>query len=96
VVAAFVGYPGTTPVVSSNGTHNGIVWVVQSDSANLAKPATLRAYDATNIATELYNSGLNGKKDQAGPAVKFATPTVANGKVYVPTATELDVYGLMP
>jgi hypothetical protein len=91
-----IGYPGTTPMISSNGALNGIVWVVQSDGAASSKPSTLRAYDATNIATELYNSGLNGKTDQAGPAVKFATPTIANGKVYVPTASELDVYGLKP
>jgi archaellum component FlaF (FlaF/FlaG flagellin family) len=91
-----IGYPGTTPVISSNGTLNGIVWVVQSDGAASSKPSTLRAYDATNITTELYNSGLNGKTDQAGPAVKFATPTIANGKVYVPTSSELDVYGLKP
>ncbi|MFZ0807507.1 MAG: hypothetical protein WAN03_15030, partial [Candidatus Sulfotelmatobacter sp.] len=87
---------GTTPVVSSNGTQNGIVWVVQSDGAASNKAATLRAYDAANITHELYNSGLNGRKDLAGAAVKFATPTVANGKVYVPTAVELDVYGLQP
>ena len=62
-----VGYPGTTPVISSNGTKNGIVWVVQSDGAASSKAATLRAYDAANIATELYNSGLNGKTDLAGP-----------------------------
>jgi hypothetical protein len=91
-----IGYPGTTPVISSNGTQNGIVWLVQSDGAATSKASTLRAYDAANITHELYNSGLNGTKDQAGPAVKFATPTVANGKVYVPTASELDVYGLQP
>ena len=91
-----IGYPGTTPVVSSNGTNNGIVWVVQSDGAASNKASTLRAYDAANITHELYNSGLNGTKDLAGAAVKFATPTVANGKVYVPTAVELDVYGLQP
>jgi hypothetical protein len=91
-----VGYPGTTPTVSSNGSQNGIVWIVQSDGAATNKPSTLRAYDAANITHELYNSGMNGTKDQAGAAVKFATPTVANGKVYIPTATELDVYGLEP
>jgi hypothetical protein len=96
VGADIIGYPGTTPVISSNGLLNGIVWVVQADGAASNKAATLRAYDAANITHELWNSGLNGTKDLAGPAVKFAPPTVANGKVYVPTATELDVYGLQP
>jgi hypothetical protein len=94
--ADVIGYPGTVPVVSSNGTQNGIVWVVQSDGAATNKASTLRAYDAANIAHELYNSGQSGQRDLAGPAVKFATPTVANGKVYVPTASELDIYGLLP
>ena len=96
VGADVIGYPGTTPVVSSNGLLNGIVWVLQADGAASNKASTLRAYDAGNITHELYNSGLNGTKDLAGPAVKFAPPTVANGKVYVPTASELDVYGLQP
>lgn len=91
-----IGYPGTTPVISSNGLLQGIVWVVQSDGAATSKASTLRAYDANNITHEIYNTGMNGTVDKAGPAVKFATPTVANGKVYVPTATELDVYGLKP
>jgi hypothetical protein len=90
-----IGYPGTTPVVSSNGLQNGIVWVVESDGAALGAAATLRAYDAANITHELYNSGQS-TNDTAGPAVKFATPTVANGKVYVPTSSELDIYGLKP
>ena len=91
-----IGYPGTTPSISSNGVNNGIVWLVQSDGAASSKASTLRAYDAGNITHELYNSGLNGTTDKAGPAVKFATPTIANGKVYIPTASELDVYGLKP
>jgi hypothetical protein len=91
-----IGYPGSVPVVSSNGTQNGIVWLVQSDGSGNNKPATLRAYDANDVSHELYNSGQSGKRDIAGAAVKFSTPTVANGKVYVNTATELDVYGLLP
>jgi hypothetical protein len=56
--AATFGYPGTSPVVSANGSFNGIVWA--------AEPATtgvLHAYDANNLAIELYNSkqAANGR-----------------------------------
>src|SRR5260370_29845526 len=42
-------YPGATPSVSSNGAQNGIVWAIETDNG----AAVLRAYDATNLATEL-------------------------------------------
>jgi hypothetical protein len=85
-----IGYASPTPVISSNGTNNGIVWLVEASNAPNAK-GVLRAYDANNIAHELFNSGTT-----AGLDTKFATPTVANGKVYVPGSQELDVYGLLP
>ncbi len=90
-----VGYASPTPVISSNGLLNGIVWLVQASDAPLTN-GVLRAYDAANIAHELYNSSLAGTRDKAGLDNKFATPTVANGKVYVPGSQELDVYGLLP
>jgi len=44
-------YPGTTPTISANGAANGIVWAVENGNT-----AVLYAYDATNLASELYNS----------------------------------------
>jgi hypothetical protein len=78
------------PTISSNGTSNGILWQVQ----NSAGVPLLTAYDATALL-QLYNSGqATGGRDTLGTVTHFATPTVANGKVYAGTQTQLVVYGL--
>jgi hypothetical protein len=87
------GYPGAVMGASANGTANGIIWALETDKhANLG-PAILRAYDAANVTRELYDSTQAGPRDKAGVAVRFSAPTVANGKVYIGTATEMNVYG---
>ena len=83
-------YPGTSPTVSANGTSNGIVWAVENSN-----PAVLHAYDATNLANELYNSNQAGSRDQFGPGNKFITPVIVNGKVFVGTQTGVAVFGLL-
>jgi hypothetical protein len=55
----------------------------------------VQAHSAANVAATLYSSSTNSARDQAGIAVKFAVPTVANGKVYVGATKEVDVYGLL-
>jgi hypothetical protein len=95
------GMHGATASLSANGTNNGIIWDIDNSSYDstdpvASGPAILHAYDATNVANQLYNSAQEGSRDQAGQALKFTVPTIANGRVFVPTANELDIYGLLP
>ena len=90
---AVFGYPGTTPIVSANGTTNAIVWALQNDQVSPTGPTVLHAYDATNLANELYNSSQNLSRDNPGSAVLFAVPIVINGKVYVGTQSKLSIFG---
>ena len=86
-------FPGVSPVISSNGANNGILWAVRTDAYNSGGPAILYAFDATHVATQLYSSAQNATRDSAGKAVKFQVPVVNAGKVYVGTQGEVDVYG---
>ena len=84
-------YPGTAPSVSANGTSNAIVWAHENTN-----PAVLHAYDAANLAHELYNSNqAAGNRDHFGTGNKYITPTVADGKVFVGTTAGVAVFGLL-
>jgi outer membrane protein assembly factor BamB len=88
--AAVYAYPGATPAISANVASNGIVWAVENGATGV-----LHAYDATNLATELYNSNqASGSRDQFSDN-KFITPMIANGKVFVGTANSVAVFGLL-
>jgi hypothetical protein len=78
--------------VSANGTANGIVWAHENTN-----PGVLHAYDAANLAHEIYNSNqAAGNRDHFGAGNKYITPVVADGKVLVGTTNSVAVFGLLP
>ena len=93
--AAFMQFPGATPSITSNGTTSGtaILWAQNSYTDGAA---TVYAFDATNVNSELWDSTkAANKRDAADVGVKFAVPTVVNGKVYVGGNSSVTVYGLL-
>ena len=99
-------YPGGVMALSSyNGVAGtGILWAITCDTADngfffgpgFTGSATLHAYDANNLANELWNSNQNLFRDGVGTFASFAPPVAVNGKVYVPTfSNQLVVYGLL-
>ena len=84
-------YPGASPTISANGTSNAIAWAAENVS-----PAVLHAYDAANLAHELYNStqAANGR-DSVAAGNKFVAVTIADGKVFLGTVSSVGVFGLL-
>ena len=97
------GFPGPTPMISASPAGNAIVWALDSSAfldccdshTSAAGPAILRAYDAANLADELFSSSKLGA-DTAGNAVSYTVPVIANGHVYIGGASTVTVYGLAP
>jgi uncharacterized protein (TIGR03437 family) len=77
--------PGSSPVISANGSQNGIVWALELGTG----AGTLHAFDAADLSKELFS-------DAPGSYVQFSAPMVADGKVFVGTLDSLVVYGLQP
>jgi len=95
------GMPGGMLSLSANGgaAGTGIVWAALSnagDANHAPQPGILRAFDAGNVTRELWNSQQNATRDALGNFSKFSPPTVAGGKVFMPTlSNKLVVYGLI-
>ena len=90
-----LAFPGATPSISANGANNGIVWIISYTNTSIAAPGVLVAYNATNLATELYNSAqAAANRDRITNCVKCASPIVANGKVYAGGKYSVAVFGL--
>jgi hypothetical protein len=82
------GISQTAPVVSANGTTNGVVWAQDTGGE-------LHAY--TTGLTEIYNTNqAPGSRDTPATFVKFTSPVIANGKVYLSGSGALVVYGPLP
>lgn len=75
---------GPIPVVSSNGNSNAIVWTVERD---LSGAGWLRAYDATNLGTQLLQTSFGG-------GTVFTVPTVTAGRVYLTGGKVIFAYGI--
>ena len=99
-------YPGGVLAHSSYSSvpETGIVWALTSEVADdgfyfgpgFRGTGALRAFAASDVSRELWNSNQNVSRDALGDLASFTTPLVANGRVYVPTLTnQLVVYGLL-
>ena len=100
--ASQAGFTGGLPfdgmAVSANGSaaFSGILWVTMTKDPNQNSAGTLHALNASDLTQELWNSDANPSRDSLGTLAKFTAPTIANGKVYVPTFSgQLMVYGLL-
>jgi hypothetical protein len=73
-------------VGSSNGATNGIIWAAtpQEGPNQRIVAGKLRAIDATS-GLVIYDSTTNKARDDTGLYATYSYPTVANGKVYVPS-----------
>ena len=94
------GTPGAMLTISSQGQipGSGVLWAyhtISGDANQSVRPGQIDAYDATNVNRLLWTSQMNPTRDSVGNFAKFNHPVVANGKVYVPTFSNLlMVYGL--
>ena len=92
------GLPFDGMAVSADGSaqFSAILWVTLTHNGDTNGPGILYAFSASDLSKELWDSSMNSSRDGLGTLAKFAAPTIANGKVYVPTfSNHLVVYGLL-
>ena len=95
-------FSAPSPSISANGNSSGILWGLDNSAyastcSGGSNCQALYAFDATNLANMLYNSNqAANNRDVPGGAVKFTTPTIANGKVYVGSQNSVSAYGELP
>jgi hypothetical protein len=93
--------PGGFLALSADGNKPGsaVLWASLPLSGNAnheVRPGILRAFDADDVSSELWNNRADAERDSCGKFAKFAVPTVANGKVYLGTfSRQFCVYGLL-
>jgi hypothetical protein len=95
-------FPGGILALSADGEQHGsgVLWATIATSGdandNPPVPGALQAFDAENVANELWSSTTNPSRDNYGNFAKFVPPLIVNGKVYVATSSDqLAVYGLL-
>lgn len=96
VPTTFTRSSGVAVSAQGDTDGTGIVWQTTADIYGLQIPGTLHAFDAADLSNELWNSEMMPDRDRLGRFAKLVTPTVVNGRVYVPTfSNQLAVYGLL-
>ena len=98
-----VNYPGATLSLSSNGAVDGILWAIERidldplGGGSVRRPGVLHAFDANNLGVEIYSSDqAPGGRDGLDFAAKWASPLIANGKVFIASNGRLTGFGLLP
>lgn len=95
------GMPGAMLSISAKGNAPGsaILWATIptiEDANHATVDGMLRAFDASGVNRELWNSEQLTSRDRLGKFAKFCSPTIANGKVYTATfSNKVVVYGVI-
>jgi hypothetical protein len=79
---------GGHPLLTANGTSNAIIWSASAGLIWAVDPTTLQVLWTTNQAPQ--------NRDLLTETAHFATPVVADGKLFIGARRALIVYGILP